>query len=127
MGETEHRMTRIVNIKKHPDIVRDPNYFYIGRGSIYGNPFSHLDFATALVKVESKKEAIAKHKQWLNGEIKLEIEPPTLEEIMKLDDGILGCCCVDENGNGTCHGFNYVDIIEREKKRRIGFKEKDLF
>jgi hypothetical protein len=120
--------TRIINIKKRPDLVRDPNYVYIGRGSIYGNPFSHIDMSTALVRVGTKKEAIENNRKWLNGEIKLEIEPPTLEEIMALDGKILGCFCVDVNGNGTCHGDNYVDIINREKKKgTIVFKEKDLF
>lgn len=119
--------TQIINIKKRPELVRDPNYVYAGRGSIYGNPFSHIDMSTALIKVDSKKEAIEKHRQWLDGEIKLKIEPPSLEEIMKLDGKIVGCFCVDEKGKGTCHIDNYVKIIEREKMKINRFKEKDLF
>lgn len=109
--------TRVINIKKNPDLVRDPNYIYIGRGSIYGNPFSHLDFATALVKVETREDSIENHKQWLDGKIKLEIEPPTLTEIMLLENGILGCFCKNKDGSGlACHGDTYVEIVERTKR-----------
>jgi len=114
---------RVINIKKNPELVRDPGYCYIGRGSIYGNPFSHIDMSTALVKVETREEAIENHKKWLNGEIKLETDPPTREEIMMLKNKkFLGCFCAPLK----CHGDTYVKIIEGKDKKEE-FKSKNLF
>ena len=106
--------TKVVNVLREKGIERDSNYVYIGRGSIYGNPFSHLTKRTgALVQVETREESIEKYKEWIDGEIELDIDPPTKEEIMKLENRILGCFCHPKK----CHGNVLVKIIEEEKSK----------
>ena len=118
--------TTQTHIKKNPNIIRHPDYVYIGRGSKFGNPFSHIDISTALVKVETRDEAVDNHKKWLNGEIKLEMDPPSYMEIIEeLQNRILGCFC---NSDQRCHGDNYISIIENyEKENEIRIEDKDLF
>lgn len=90
--------------------------------------------STALIKVENRDEAVDFHNEWLSGkrkveiedsenpELKIEIKPPTMEQILELENCILGCFCAPLR----CHGSNYIRKIEeyREGER---LKEKDLF
>lgn len=101
-------MTKVVNIKKSPYVIRHPEYVYIGRGSIYGNPFSHLDFGTSHVRVETREEAIGKYHMWLRGQIHIdELVPPSLDEIKQLRGKLLGCFCTPKG----CHGDVLIGII----------------
>lgn len=101
--------TKVVNINRDRGIERDPSYVYIGRGSIYGNPFSHLPGKTgALVKVENRDEAVDSYKKWINGEIQLSIKPPSIEEIKRLKHKILGCFCKP----AKCHGDLLKEIAD---------------
>lgn len=68
---------------------------YIGRPSIYGNPYSHKDGTSAKFKVASREEAIAKYEEWL-------LAQPSLVALVKqeLRDKRLGCWCPPK----ACHG-----------------------
>ena len=69
---------------------------YVGRPSIWGNPFSHAPKSAAEVKVETREEAIACFEVWL-------MEQPELVERVKreLKGKVLGCWC---RPSCACHG-----------------------
>lgn len=111
--EIRRDRTIIVNLRIHPSAVQEDNYAYVGRGSIFGNPFTHLDLKNTggLVKVKTREEAIEKYEKWLNGEINIEgIRPPTDEEIKILHGKILGCFCFPK----PCH----AEVL-RDRARKL--------
>ena len=55
-------MTRVLN--KHFDVITEEDV-YIGRGSIYGNPYSHLENTKATFKVATREEAVKKYEEYL--------------------------------------------------------------
>ena len=87
-----------------------PNYIYIGRGSSFGNPYSHLnpDKTKAEFKVSSRDEAIIKFKEYFLEKLadkNFRNELKSLIEILKNHQEInLVCFCKPK----TCHG----DIIK---------------
>ncbi len=80
----------------------DPRCVYIGRGSKWGNPFSHLPSSAfpSAIKVKTRAEAIEKYRQRLR-------ERPDLmaQARAELRDKILVCFCKPQ----ACHG----DILAR--------------
>jgi hypothetical protein len=81
--------TTVVHFKKSPYDI------YIGRGSIWGNPFTHLTTETkAQFVVSTREEAIEKYREWLMG------QPELLKQIPNLRGKVLGCWCVPKR----CHG-----------------------
>jgi hypothetical protein len=68
---------------------------YIGRPSLFGNPFSHLPNTLAEFRVSTREEAIEKYKDWI-------LSQPKLLEICRsqLKGKILGCWCAPQ----SCHG-----------------------
>lgn len=96
-------MTKVVHCK------RELYDVYIGRPTIYGNPFSHQAGSAASVRVRNRKEAIQKHMVWIRGEIVLKgVTPPTMEQILMLSGKTLGCWCRPR----SCHGDNYAYICD---------------
>ncbi len=79
---------------------REPFDVYIGRPSIWGNPFSHKAGTKAQFLVSSREEAIAKYEQWLLGR-------PGMVALAKevLRGQVLGCWCKPN----ACHG----DVLAR--------------
>jgi len=69
---------------------------YIGRGkgSIWGNPFSHLPSSAAQFRVETRDEAIEKYKDWILTQDTL------LDKLWTLEGKVLGCWCSPLR----CHG-----------------------
>lgn len=88
-------MCRVVNKYKEPYDI------YIGRGSIWGNPYSHLDGTKALYKVPTREESIEMYRSHLWSEIKS--NRIKVEDLIALDGKTLGCFCKPK----SCHG----DII----------------
>jgi uncharacterized protein DUF4326 len=76
------------------NIATDPYDVYIGRGSRWGNPFSHLPNSRALWIVKTREEAIARYADWLNEQDQL------MHNIKYLKGKILGCHCAPL----PCHG-----------------------
>lgn len=85
--------TRVVNRRLYPFDI------YIGRGSRWGNPFSHKDGTTALYVVKTRAEAIERYEVWLKSNAEL------LAALPELRGKVLGCYCKPL----ACHG----DVLAR--------------
>lgn len=81
-------MKRVVHCK------REAYDVYIGRPSIWGNPFSHLDGTLAKFKVASREEAVAKFREWVQQ------QPELMARLPELRGKVLGCWCSPK----ACHG-----------------------
>ena len=89
--------TTVVNIKKSGYDV------YIGRGSIWGNPYSHLDESQAKIQVKTRKEAIEKYRMYIVGNKEL------MAKLPELRGRILGCFCVPK----SCHGHILAELADK--------------
>jgi hypothetical protein len=72
---------RVVHCKK------DPFDVYVGRGSIWGNPYSHKEGTLAQFIVGSRKEAIEKYEEYLLSNDEL------MSRLSELKGKTLGCWC----------------------------------
>lgn len=71
---------------------------YIGRGTVWGNWYSHLPETKAKYKTENREESVEKHKDQLRGQIRSgEI---TIDMLKALNGKRLGCFCKPK----SCHG-----------------------
>jgi hypothetical protein len=86
---------KIVHCKK------DKYDIYIGRGSKWGNPFSHKENTAALWIVETREDAIRLYEEWIRAQPKL-VEAAKTE----LKDKVLGCWCAPL----SCHGEVLIKI-----------------
>jgi hypothetical protein len=84
---------KVVHFKK------DPYDVYIGRGSKWGNPFTHKDGTIAQFKVSSRKEAIEKYEEWIK------TQPDLMDSLHELKGKTLGCWCKPQ----SCHG----DVLKK--------------
>jgi hypothetical protein len=76
-----------------------PDSIYIGRPSKWGNPFSHKAGTLAKYKVDSREEAVKKHKDWIDS-ILLR-DPSALDRLkQELKGKDLVCWCKP----AACHG-----------------------
>jgi len=96
-------MTKVANIKKEKYDV------YIGRGSIFGNPYTHLPIekTKAGVQVKNRNEAIEKYREYFYD--KIELEPEFLDEVLRLKDKVLGCYCAPK----ACHGNVIAEFLDK--------------
>ena len=90
-------MTKVVNKYKEPYDV------YIGRGSKWGNPYSHQSNTKAEYVVATREEAIAKYKEYLLN------KPELLADIHELQGKTLGCFCKPK----ACHGDVLVELVNQ--------------
>lgn len=88
-------MTSIVNKYKSPYEV------YIGRGSIWGNPF-------VIGKDGSREEVIEKYSSFFNNKISNDVL--FLNQTLNLKNKILGCFCKPL----ACHGDVIVEYLESQ-------------
>jgi hypothetical protein len=95
---------------------------YIGRGqgSYWGNPFSHKPFSSADVRVDTREEAVARFKAWLDGEYP-EVAPGRAivirDNLYKLHGKVLGCWCAPE----SCHGDVLAQLAENPPYHISGY------
>lgn len=87
--------TRVVHCKKEPYQV------YIGRPSLWGNPFE-------IGKHGTREEVIEKYRHYVKN------DPLLMDKIMELDGKILGCWCSPK----PCHGDVLIEIISEIKAKR---------
>lgn len=97
--------TRVVNkYKEEYDV-------YIGRGSKWGNPFSHKEGTKAEFLVEDRGMAISAYRRYLWDNLRTGRLKP--EELLELDGKRLGCFCKPQD----CHGDVIVAAINWLKER----------
>ena len=84
---------RVVHCKKEEFDV------YVGRGSRWGNPYSHKEGTLAEYVVESRREAVQKFEEYLLSNEEL------MGSLSELKGKTLGCWCKPK----SCHG----DILLR--------------
>lgn len=92
-------MCRVVNKFKEPYDI------YIGRGSVWGNPFSidEKNGETREVVIEKYRQHL--YQQLLKGEI-------TVKQLLALDGKTLGCFCKPK----ACHGDVIARAVEWAKR-----------
>ena len=79
---------RVVHCKKEPFDV------YVGRGSKWGNPYSHKEGTLAEEVVDSRSEAVKKYEEYLLNNEEL------MSSLSELKGKTLGCWCKPK----SCHG-----------------------
>lgn len=89
--------TKVVNI--HHKVPYD---VYIGRGSEWGNPFSHLPSSKALYKVSTREEAVESYRNWIKKQRHL------LLKLRYLKGKTLGCYCHPN----LCHGHVLAEMAD---------------
>ena len=87
----------VVHCKKAPFDV------YVGRPSVWGNPFSHRPGTKARYLVASRQEAIAGYERWLMN------QPQLLALLPTLRGKVLGCWCAPL----PCHGEVLARLANR--------------
>jgi hypothetical protein len=105
MGDDD-MSTRVVNVRGRMEtLMNEGPFVYIGRGSIWGNPFTHIyadgarTMTGGLTLVGSREEAIEKYEAWIK------TQPELLAQLPTLRGKTLGCYCKPL----ACHG----DILAR--------------
>lgn len=93
--------TKVVHIKDKYDV-------YIGRPSIFGNPFR-------VFGVNGREKAINQFKDYFYN--RTDIDPEFYLEVMKLEGKTLGCFCKPL----ACHGDIIAEFVDDEgrKERKI--------
>jgi len=81
---------------------------YIGRGSKWGNPFSHKTGTTAKHVVATRDEAIDAYEKWITEGDGQHL----LFDLHELDGKILGCWCKPKR----CHGDVLLKLNEEQKR-----------
>jgi len=82
---------------------------YIGRGkgSIWGNPFTHKDGTAAKFRVDTAEEAVARYKEYIMS------QPELLKKVGQLKGKVLGCWCKTANNpNAPCHGDVLAELAD---------------
>lgn len=79
---------------------------YIGRGSKWGNPFSHKEGTLAEHVVGSREEAIAKYEEYLLSNQEL------VDSLPELKGKVLGCWCKPK----ACHGDILLNLANSAPK-----------
>lgn len=101
-------MTKVVHFKKEEFDV------YIGRPTVYGNPWSTKEDSIAENIVETREEAVQNYYDWLRGvkheDFAQEKRQKILDSIPILKGKRLGCWCKPK----LCHGDALVAIIDNE-------------
>ena len=84
---------RVVHCKKEPYDI------YIGRPSVWGNPFIEGRDGT-------REEVIDKYRQWIS------TQPRLLANLRQLKGKVLGCWCKGDTRNKACHGDVLIQLAE---------------
>ena len=83
-------------------------YIGRGRGSNWGNPFTHKDGTRAQRKVETPEEAVEKYREYILS------RPDLLAKVASLKGKVLGCWCKTQtNPEAPCHGDVLVELAEQ--------------
>jgi hypothetical protein len=84
---------------------------YIGRPSVLGNPFTHLEISTAVWRVASRDEAIDSYEKWLRDRV-TEGDKYIREALDAIPDGAtLVCWCAPLR----CHADVVRNVLEETR------------
>ena len=105
-------MTTTVVNKRSPGFKPNANQRYIGRGSPWGNPFTHLPLSRtkAQFHVETEEESIIRYEAWLREKLANDLN--LRQKLLELDGHELVCYCKP----APCHGDILIRIIEELKQ-----------
>ena len=83
---------------------------YIGRPSVWGNPFTHTKDKTTKAQfiVKSREEAIQKYREWIV------TQPELMQQIESLRGKVLGCLCKPK----SCHGDVLIELLNHDFSSR---------
>ena len=109
-------MITVVNKYKHTPT---PTDVYIGRGSVFGNPYSHMDGTTALYKVATREEAIEGYREWFDKERLNNVV--MYDKLNRMTDYLIStggdiylvCSCAPK----SCHGDIIKEYLDDAVKR----------
>jgi hypothetical protein len=107
VDDEQRAVTTVVNLRRCRR--EEHEVVYIGRGSIYGNPFSHLPSRFGTVEVASREEAVARFREWVTS-TDVHVpgwRKPSAEDIEFLRGKRLGCYCAPS----ACHGDVYIELL----------------
>lgn len=76
---------------------------YIGRPSVWGNPFSHKQGTLAKFQVKSREEAVAAYRTWIL------TQPQLMARLHELKGKTLGCWCKP----ASCHGDVLMELANK--------------
>mgnify|MGYP003418113152 CR=1 FL=1 len=95
-------MTTVHNLRKEK---MNPTDIYIGRGSIFGNPFTHIKHKKTKAEfvVNTRTEALKKYREYILQ------NPELLSKISLLKDKRLFCYCKPL----SCHGDIIVELLHQ--------------
>ena len=93
-------LTKLINIKTGA-----PYDVLIGRPSIWGNPYSHLDGTLAIYRVATREEAVNRYREHLIN------SPDLLRRLPELQGKTLGCWCLPK----LCHGLVILEFLNRAR------------
>lgn len=100
------KQTTVVHCKKHPYDV------YIGRGSKWGNLYTHIKDRQTKAEyiVATREDAIDMYRKWIM------LRPDLLSDLKELKGKRLGCYCVSHpishiRENKVCHGEILLELI----------------
>ena len=100
----DRQITKVVNIH------REKYDLYIGRPSIWGNPWSHIKDRNTLAKFQcdTREEAIAKYREYIENGAGMHL----LAKLPMLKGKTLGCFCNVDKGE-HCHGEVLIELIKK--------------
>ena len=99
-------MPRVYN-KHHGDA--PVGAVYVGRGSGFGNPFSHLKSSKALWKVNTREEAVEAYRTWVLDPARAVLYYKIREELKGKD---LVCFCAPK----PCHADILLQIANGDQR-----------
>lgn len=94
----------VINVRNRKG---NPNEVYIGRPSVFGNPFSHLKYSRAHTMVSSREQAIALHESYMLS--KADTNPEFRAQVRSLYGKTLVCFCAPLD----CHGWNLLALATK--------------
>jgi len=104
-------MTTTVVNKRARGLKPNAHRRYIGRGSIWGNPFTHLPLSRtkAQFQVKTAEESMACFESWLRERLAKDLD--LRRKLLELDGHKLVCYCKP----APCHGDILIKLIEELK------------
>lgn len=107
---------QVVNKRFHTPTDRD---IYIGRGSVLGNPYSHLESKYDTFKVDTREMAVKAYKEYLKLFMDLPIDSEISRTIKQLaeedkdEEIILVCFCKHPKREVACHGDVIKEVCDK--------------